>query len=140
MTLVTCETVCELTPSHLTTMSPLHILGYADAKPCEFVVDRASPHCQVSTAFLFQNSIHSQLNARGYQDAQLTVVVPSQGGYYTSPNLQLVCSATCSADVVLGADWLASCRVSVAANMLLLPMPETASSLVGGHEWTRDGM
>ena len=140
MTLIAHDSTCEPTPSQLTTMSPLRILGYADSKPCEFEVDRASPHCQVSSAFLYRNSIHSSLNATGYQGAQLTVLVPSQGGYYMSPNLHFVCSATCTADVVLGADWLASCQVSVAANMLLLPMPETASNLVDGHRWTAEGM
>ena len=120
-------------------MTPLQLLGYANTVPCSFTVDRASPHCLVSTAFLFRNSLHSHLSTTGGHFAELDVSVPSQGGYYTSSRLRLKSSATCTADVVLGAEWLSLCGVSVAINMLLPPAPERAEGLPEGHKWAMDG-
>jgi hypothetical protein len=121
-----------------TTMS-IQLLGYADSNPCNFVVDRASPTSQVSTAFLFRTSLHCHLDSTGCQYARLTISVPSQGGVYTSTSLHLLTSATCAADVVLGADWLAACRVTTAVNVLLAPSQETVQMLSEGHRWSMNG-
>jgi hypothetical protein len=121
-----------------TTMS-LQLLGYTDSNHCNFVVDRASPTSEVSAAFLFRTSLHCHLDSTGCQYARLTISVPSQGGVYTSTNLHLSTSATCAADVVLGADWLAACRVTMAVNVLLAPSQDTVQMLPEGHQWSTNG-
>ena len=104
-----------------------------------FVVDRASPDSQVSAAFLFKHSINSLLDSTGSHHARLSVSIPSQGGYYTSGPFRLLSSVTCAADIVLGADWLASCRIATVHNALQRPAPETIAQLAEGHGWTPDG-
>jgi hypothetical protein len=116
------------------------ILGYADAKPAVFEVDRATPRTHVSAAFLFHNSLNAQLNSAGVNCARLTIKVPSQGGYYTSLDLWLVCSVTQTADVVLGADWISACRATTMANVLRQPAQETLQTLPGEHNWVADGI
>lgn len=117
----------------------LHLLGYADLKPCKFLVDQGSPTSQVSVTFLFQNSLHYQLDHTGCQYANLMVSIPSQEGYYTSTDLHLSFSAVCTANVMLSADWLASCQVSTAVNVLSAPPQEWVDSqwctpcLANGH-------
>lgn len=107
------------------TMNSLRLLGYAESIPAVFAVDRASPHSQVSASFLFRNFLHAKLDSAGCNYACLMVLIPSQGGYYTSSSLQLASSVTCTAvDVILGADWLASCRVTAGVNVLQQPTPE----------------
>jgi len=114
-------------------MSSLRILGYANSTPTTFLVDRASPHSHVSAVFLFKNSLNFLLDSTGRHHACLTVSVPSQGGLYTSSNFRLLASAVCTADVVLGADWLALCRATTMNNVLLQPSPE----IVAGAEQQR---
>jgi hypothetical protein len=128
------------TTSLATTMSLLRILGYADSKPAVFVVDRASPHSQVSAAFLYHNSLNTTLNSNGHNEAYLTISVPSQGGYYKSSRLRLNSSVSCTVDIVLGADWLALCRVSAGTDALQHPAPESVQRLPDGHGWTTDGV
>lgn len=121
-------------------MTVLKLLGYADSKPCSFVLDPATPHSYVSAAFLFENSLHAALDSSGQYHARLSILVPSQGGYYISTDLFLKSSVTCGNDIVLGGDWLSSCRIKTAANVILLPSQENLSRLDEGHMWTADGM
>jgi len=89
-------------------MSTLRILGYANSKAATIVVDRASPQSQVSAAaFLFNNDLNSSFDSTGCEFACLAILVPLEGGYYTSSSLRLQSSTTCIADVVLGARGLA---------------------------------
>ena len=120
-------------------MSSLRLLGYTGSKPCSFVIDHASPHSQVSAAFLFQNSFHQHLDVTGYNHSYLGVCVPTQGGYYLSADVLLVSSATCACDVILGADWVASCCVAMVENVLRLPAQEMLTNLPDGHRWIADG-
>jgi len=64
---------------------------------------------------------------------------PRKGGGYTSSNLRLRSSVRCSADVVLGANWLVSCRIIVGSTALRRPTPESVMVLTEGHGWTADG-
>lgn len=123
----------------LPVMSALKLLGYANSKPCTFLLDRASPHCQVSAAFLFRNDFHSRLDSTARETTHLTISVPTQGGYYTSSDVSLVSSATPTCDIILGADWVASCRVLTAINTIPIPTPEVVSSIMDGNTWTADG-
>lgn len=126
-------------PLSATTMTSVEVLGYADDVPCTYLLDGSYPLSLVSPAFLYKNSLHPQLAVGGRQYASLTVSVPSQGGYYSSSAMHLLSSPTCKADIVLGAEWLKSCRALVAVNVLLSPSREIASNLPDGHMWTADG-
>ena len=99
-------------------MSTLRILGCANSKAATIVVDRASPRSQVSAAFLFNNDLNSLFDSTGCDFAHLAILVPSEGGYYSSSSLSLQSSTTCVADVVLGADWLAPCRIKIGSSTL----------------------
>ena len=126
--------------SRSSTMDSLRVLGYANSTPAIFVVDRACPHSLVSASFLFHNSFHAKLDSTGCNYAHLKILVPTQGGYYTSPNIRLGSSVTCSVDVVLGADWLASCRITTEVNVIRPPTVANIGDLPDGHVWTADGM
>ena len=104
--------------------SLLPILGYANSRPTTFAVDLASPKSQVSVAFLFNNSLDTLLDSTGSYHARLTMSAPSQGGFYTLNNLRILSSVTCTADIVLGADWLAASRASATSNVLGRPSAE----------------
>ena len=125
--------------SSSTTMIVLKVLGYADSNPCEFALDLASPHCQVSASFLYWNSLVPKLDASGRQHAKLKISVPTQGGYFTTLLLVLVSVAAGGSDIVLGADWLSSCHITTATNMVLSPSPEIVQTLQNGSTWTADG-
>lgn len=125
--------------SQTSTMNSLPILGYADTKPTRISVDCANPQSLVSVVFLFRNALSPHLHPTGYNYAQLTMLIPSQGGYYVSSDMRLVASSACAADIVLGADWTSTCRVSLTANGLSYPVPETIQRLPEGHGWTADG-
>jgi hypothetical protein len=131
---------CSVPLFSSSTMAGLKVLGYANSQPCEFLLDRASPVSQVSAAFLFRNSFYSHLNSSARQYAYLTLAIPSRGGYFTSTNAILMSSTSCGSDIVLGADWLASCRISTAANVIMAPGLESVGRLDVGHTWTADGM
>ena len=120
-------------------MSTLRILGYANSKAATIVVDRASPRSLVSAAFLFNNDLNSSFDSTGCDFARLTILVPSEGGYYSSSSLSLQSSTMCVADVVLGADWLALCRIKIGSSTLQRPAPESVVVLPEGHVWTADG-
>jgi hypothetical protein len=129
----------HLTLRHICLFKPmaiLRVLGYADEKACTFALDPALPHSQVSPAFLFRNSLHPRLGTSGRACGILTVLVPSQGGYYTSENIRFAFNKTNGSDVVLGADWMSACRVMTAANTVLSPSLESVSRLPSGHVWT----
>lgn len=121
-------------------MNALRLLGYAQTKPCSFIVDRASPHSHVSAAFLFRYALHQRLDSTGKYCSHLTICVPTQGGYYMSSDVQLKSSVTCQVDVVLGADWLACCQATLAVNVLCLPTSEVILKLTDGNSWIADGM
>ena len=120
-------------------MNPLCLLGFANSKPCIFRIDRATPNCQVSTEFVYHNSLPASLNAKGRQCARLTISVLSRGGYYKSTGLLLECSRMNGADVVLGTDWLSASRAVTAVNVLREPSLETMLKLPDEHQWVPEG-
>ena len=109
-------------------------LGYADTRPAVFFEDRASPDSQVSAAFLFKHSLNPLLSSTGSHHAHLTVSVPSQGGYHISGRFRLLSSVTCTADIVLGVDWLASFHIVTVHNALQRPALASGAHLVA--RWT----
>ena len=117
-------------------MNSFQVLGYANCKPIVVLVDCTSPYSLVSTVFLFRNNVHNHLSPTGNSYAHL--MVASQGGYYTFSNMHLVSSMACTIDVVLGADWLGSCQITMAVNALQQLSSVTVASLPDGHGWTAD--
>jgi hypothetical protein len=120
-------------------MNTLRMLGYANDKPCSLVLDRASPHCRVSSAFLFRNSLHARLNSSGCEFAQLDISVPTQGGYYAASQLTLACSVACDTDIVLGADWLPAPLVVTTTNFIRPPPADLLGIMPDGLVWKGDG-
>ena len=122
-------------------MAPIRLLGYAHSTPCTFAVDHSIPCSRVSSEYLYEHSFSAVLNSKGQESVRLTIMVPSQGGYYTSVAVPLVPSmASNNANIVLGADWVSSCRIRAGSNVLLDPSIESTMHLSDGHSWTADGM
>ena len=125
--------------SRSSTMDSIRILGYANSEPTVFVVDLVYPHSLVSASSLFRNSLHAKLDSTGCNYAHLTMLVPTREGYYISSNIRLGSSVTCSVNVILGADWLVSCRITTEVNFIRQPAVARIGDLPDGHAWTADG-
>lgn len=120
-------------------MAHLTLLGFADEQPAKITVDTSHPRSMVSEAFLFNNDFNSMLDQSGRNCRNATLSVPTLGGYYRSTRLSLLCSVVCSADIVLGANWLAQCRPVMGGNAFGQPAPETVNGLPDGHAWVANG-
>ena len=120
-------------------MCSLCLLGFADRKPAGFIIDKSYPHSSISEAFLFQNNINTVLDSSGCNHQNITLSVPSLGGYYTSPHFPMQGSILCNSDMVLSADWLSQCQPTLCMNAFGQPVPDMVDNLTDGHTWTADG-
>ena len=120
-------------------MAPLRLLGITNTLPCVLLIDPASPHCHVSSGYLYRTSLPCKIDPKGCLRSEFTVSVPSLGGYHTSTDMSLAVSPRSDADIILGSDWVSMCRIRFAANVLLEPPLETVVHLPDEHKWTPDG-
>ena len=123
----------------LIAMNHLRILGFAGAHPAVFIVDLASPCSFISHGYLYSNDINPALDANGRLKQEITLSVPSLGGFYTSLCFPLSCSHAHDCDVILGQDWLTECRPVVRGNALGLPASANVEALPANHTWTSSG-
>ena len=117
----------DVVPFHLTTMTTLGVLGYANTKPCKFVLDFANPQSRVSASFLYRYSLIAKLDASGCQYAKFQNICPVSGGVFTTLDMLLIIGASGDSDVLLGVDWLTSCQITPTTNALQSPSRDHAN-------------